>query len=191
MNYILWKGISSETIRGLLIAELPSITKPQIRTEITEIEGRDGDIVDKIGYYAYDKEVKIGLMPKCDIDEIIEYFSGKGDLVFSNEFDKIYKAEIIDRIDFERVIRLKKAKVKFHVQPFKYKFGEIPTELDVTTETSLMVKNVGLEQSKPIFTLWGSRVVEIQINTFGTFQVDFKTDEYLTVIAKRIEKSSW
>ena len=50
----------------------------------------------------------------------------------------------------------------------------------------LTVNNVGLENSKPIITLWGSGVIEISINTVGTFQLDFSInpdvpDEYLTV----------
>lgn len=120
MNYIVLNGTKSTTINGLLISELPPITKPAIRTEIEEIDGRDGDIVTKLGYAAYDKELTIGLYGEYDIDEVIQYFDSEGTVTFSNEPDKYYNYQIIDQIDFERLIRFKTATVTMHVQPFKY-----------------------------------------------------------------------
>ena len=70
MNYIVLNGIKSNTINGLLISTLPSITKPKIRTEAEEIPGRDGDIVTKLGYSAYDKSFEIGLFGNYDVDEV-------------------------------------------------------------------------------------------------------------------------
>ena len=53
MNFITLNGIRSDSVKGLLISELPPVVKPQQRTEIEEIDGRDGDIVTKLGYSAY------------------------------------------------------------------------------------------------------------------------------------------
>ena len=58
-DYIILNGTSSQTIPGLLIQNLPPISKPRQRVEIEEIDGRDGDIVTYLGYGAYDKEFKI------------------------------------------------------------------------------------------------------------------------------------
>lgn len=122
MLYIELNGKSSLDVQGLLIQSLPPITKPKMRTETTEIDGRDGDIVTRLGYSAYDRDVSIGLSWNYDIDEVIQYFveNDKGTVLFSNEEDKLYKYEILDQIDFEKLIRFKTAKVKFHVQPFKH-----------------------------------------------------------------------
>lgn len=119
MNYITINGIRSDTVRGLLIQSLPPITKPKMRTSIEEIDGRDGDVITKLGYSAYDKEVSIGLYGDFDIDDCIKFFDSEGNVVFSNEPDKYYRFTIIDQIDFERLIRFRTATVKFHVQPFK------------------------------------------------------------------------
>ena len=73
-DYIILNGVNSNTISGLLISTLPSISKPKIRTQTEEIDGRDGDIVTKLGYSAYDKEIEIGLYGNYDTDEVIEYF---------------------------------------------------------------------------------------------------------------------
>lgn len=120
MNYVILNGVKSTTIQGLLIQSLPPISKPLMRTQIEEIDGRDGDIVTKLGYSAYDKEMSIGLFGDYDVDEVIQFFSSEGTVIFSNELGKFYKYEIIEQIDFERLIRFKTATVTFHVQPFKY-----------------------------------------------------------------------
>lgn len=120
MNYIILNGVKSTTVKGLLIQELPPISKPQMRTSIETIDGRDGDIVTKLGYAAYDKQITIGLYGDYDVDDVIRYFDSEGDVIFSNELDKYYHYQIIQQIDYERLIRFRTAKVKMHVQPFKY-----------------------------------------------------------------------
>ena len=128
-NYIILNGVNSNTITGLLISTLPPITKPKIRTQTEEIDGRDGDIVTKLGYSAYDKELEIGLYGDFNIDDVIAYFNSEGTVTFSNEPDKFYNYQIVDQIDYEKLIRFKKAKVKMHVQPFKYPLEETPVEI--------------------------------------------------------------
>ena len=120
INYIELNGEKSTDVKGLMIQSLPPITKPKVRTSIEEIDGRDGDIVTRLGYAAYDKEVSIGLHGDFDIDDAIAFFDSDGEVVFGNERDKYYRYQILDQIDFERLIRFRTAKVKMHVQPFKY-----------------------------------------------------------------------
>ena len=119
-NYIVLNGNISTNIGGLLIQSLPPISKPLMRTEIEEIDGRDGDIVTTLGYSAYNKEFDIGLYGDFDINEVIQYFSSEGTVTFSNEPDKYYNYQILEQIDFERLLRFRTATVKMHVQPFKY-----------------------------------------------------------------------
>ena len=120
IGYIELNGEKSTSVNGLIIQSLPPITKPKVRTSKEEIDGRDGDIVTRLGYAAYDKEVSIGLHGDYDIDDAIAFFDSEGEVVFGNEPDKYYHYQIIDQIDFERLIRFRTAKVKMHVQPFKY-----------------------------------------------------------------------
>lgn len=120
INYIELNGEKSTGVNGLIIQSLPPITKPKMRTSIETIDGRDGDVVTKLGYSAYDKEVSIGLHGDFDIDDAIAFFDSEGEVVFGNEPDKYYRYQILDEIDFERLVRFRTAKVKMHVQPFKY-----------------------------------------------------------------------
>lgn len=120
MSYVVLNGVKSTTVNGLLIQSLPPITKPKMRTNIETIDGMDGDIVTKLGYSAYDREITIGLYGDYNVDDVIRYFDSAGDAIFSNEPDKYYRYQIIEQIDYERLIRFRTAKVKMHVQPFKY-----------------------------------------------------------------------
>lgn len=120
INYIELNGEKSTSVKGLIIQSLPPISKPKMRTSIETIDGRDGDIVTKLGYAAYDKQLSIGLHGDFDIDDAISFFDSEGEVVFGNEPDKYYRYQILDQIDFERLIRFRTAKVKLHVQPFKY-----------------------------------------------------------------------
>lgn len=150
MNYIILNGKRSDQIKGLLIQSLPTIMKPLVRTEIEEIEGRDGDIVTKLGYSAYDREMLIGLHGNYDIDEVIEYFDSEGTVIFSNEVDKYYKYEIIEQIDFERLARFRQATVVFHVQPFKFSSVD-----NIFTKSNNYLNILNGHYRQGTVTMWG------------------------------------
>ena len=124
MNSIEFKGVSSTTIDGLLICEMPPISKPPMRVRETMVDGRHGSICEDLGYSSYDKSVSIGLHGAFDIDKVIKFFSGEGDIVFGNEPNKVYHGKVIGRIDYNRLLRFRKANVTFRVQPFKHKYRE-------------------------------------------------------------------
>lgn len=171
-NYMILNGTSSETIQGLLIQSLPPISKPLIRTEIEEIDGRDGDIITTLGYSAYEKSISIGLSYNYDIDEVIQYFNSSGTVVFSNEEDKYYNYQILEQIDFNRLIRFKTATVRMHVQPFKYSVTDNSKTFSITDSTSLIqIRNAGNIYSKPILTITGSGNIGIYLNGVQIFAI--------------------
>lgn len=138
-NYIILNNKNSNTISGLIIQELAPISKPLQRTQVETIDGRDGDIVTPLGYAAYNKKIKIGLYGDFDINEIIAYFATKGTAIFSNEPDKYYNYQILDQIDYERLVRFRVATVTMHVQPFKYS----ATDGTITVDSSDTVSGEG------------------------------------------------
>ena len=173
MNSIILNGISSTTIQGLLIQNLPPITKPRIRAEAEEIDGRDGDILTLLGYGAYDKEFQIGLYGNFDIDQIIEYFNSSGTVTFSNEPDKYYNYQIVEQIDFEKLLRFKTATVIMHVQPFKYSLADNSKTFSISQgTTSVAIRNMGNIYSKPIITLTGSGTINLYLNQIQAFVIN-------------------
>lgn len=74
MPFVILNGKSSDNVPGLLIQNVPPISKPEIRVNTEEIDGRDGDITTYLGYKAYDKSFDIGLLNKSDVDKVIEFF---------------------------------------------------------------------------------------------------------------------
>ena len=188
MNYIILNGKISTNITGLLIQNLPPISKPLMRSEIEEIDGRDGDIVTKLGYSAYDKTFQIGLYDDFDIDEIIAFFNSEGTVTFSNEEDKYYNYQILEQIDFEKLLRFRTATVKMHVQPFKYSTQDSYKSFDIsTTPETIEIRNVGNIYSKPILTVYGSGVVNISLNGSQVFMIDLTNDDSVTIDTSKME----
>lgn len=187
MNYIILNGQSSEDIQGLIIQSLPPISKPAIRANIEEIDGRDGDLVTKLGYSAYDKEISIGLSYNYDIDEIISFFNSEGTVTFSNEDEKYYNYQILNQIDFEKLLRFKTATVTMHVQPFKYSTTEGVRTFSIDEGNSINISNHGNYISKPIMTITGTGTINLSLNNYQIFVIELGTNEQITIDTNLME----
>ena len=181
MNYIIWNNKDSRDIKGLLISELPPITKPKMRAKETVIDGVDGSIIEELGYESYDKSIAVGLKIGADVDKVIEYFTGNGEIVFSNEPDKYYVARIINSIDYLRLLRYRVANVTFRVQPFKYNRVEVAREA-TSERQSMIVENLGNHTSKPIITIKGSGTVYLKLNDNDICNYTFPVGEDTVVL---------
>lgn len=172
MDYIIINGKKSTLINGLIITSLPPVTKPKIRYTAEEIDGVDGDVINKLGYGAYDKTFTIGLSYNYNVDDVIEYLNTEGQITFSNEPDKYYNFTTLNQIDFEKLIRFKTAKITIHVQPFKYSTIESTKNYDFSSDNqSLIVRNNGNIYSKPIITLFGNGTIELSLNGKQVFTI--------------------
>lgn len=185
-NYVIQNGMDSRYIKGLLIQELPPISKPQMRTSIEQIDGLDGDIITRLGYSAYDKKMKIGLFGDYDIDDIISFFNTSGTVIFSNEPERYYRYDILDAIDYERLIRFRTAEITYHVQPFKYSTVEKLKVFDSPSGT-ITVRNNGNYVSKPIIHIKGSGTINLSLNGVQLFRIDLSTANSITIDTEKLE----
>lgn len=183
--YIIINGVSSKSVGGLLIQNLPAISKPKIRTSVEEIDGRDGDIVTTLGYAAYDKTFDIGLYGDYNVDDIIDFFNvTSGKVTFSNEIDKYYNFAIYNQIDLERLVRFRKAKVTMHVQPFKYSATDSPISNDYpsgTTNSTIKVRNKGNIVSKPTLSITGEGYIYVYLNSTQVFTINLATETTIII----------
>lgn len=187
MSYIIFKNIDSRNVKGIIISELPPITKPKMRVRIDTIDGKDGSETVNLGFEAYTKTVKIGLTRGYDIDNIIAWLHGEGEIQFSNEPDKVYRVKVHDAIDFERLLRFRTADVKFYTQPFKYSATERTKTLNVTGLSTTEIRNAGNYFSKPIITVTGTGTINISVNGVQKCVLNLGTNESITLDADKQE----
>ncbi len=185
-NYVIQNGKDSRYLKGLLIQELPPITKPLMRTSIEQIDGRDGDVITRLGYSAYDKKMKIGLFGDYDIDDIITYFNSSGTVIFSNEPEKYYLYDILDTIDYERLMRFRTAEITYHVQPFKYSNIEKLKAFSNPT-SAITVRNNGNYVSKSVIHIKGTGIINLSLNGVQLFRIDLSTTNSITIDTGRLE----
>lgn len=177
-----FKNINSDDIEGLIICSEPPISSSALNIKETTIDGRNGAIIEKLGYKTYIKTVEIALKRNANVDDIISFFSGEGDLIFKNEIDKVYQGAIYERIDLERLLRFRKGKVKFYCQPFKYKRN------DTYTSITDIVTNVGNIKSQPIIRLEKGTSASAELTVGGTrFKYTFlENDTYVEIDCEKM-----
>ena len=180
MDNFIFKDISSESF-NIIVNSLPTISKPAMRVQETVIDGVDGSIIEELGYENYEKKVKITIT-KNNIDEIIKWLNGEGDLVLSNEPDKYYKAKVIGQINFDRLMKYQPTEIIFRVQPFKYEHQEEITNSSIEDVTEIVVVNKGNYISKPIIKITGSGTIVFTINGNALFNYTFPDGEDTVII---------
>lgn len=182
MNYIILNDISSQTIQGLVIQELPPITLSPMRVQIETIDGKDGDISTYLGRDAYDKTIRIGLSRVHDIDAVIGFFANNmnGEVIFSNEPDKYYRYEITEQIDFEKLVRFRQALVILHVQPYKYKVGEMQI-VSTSGFNNITIDNEGNAPAFPIVTIYGQGDIDVYLENIQILSMSMGDYEYITI----------
>lgn len=168
--WVLINDKPSYGVQGLIITSLPPVSKPKMRYNSEEIDGRDGDIITTLGFQAYDKTVGIGLHGAFDIDKVIEYFATSGNVTFSNEPDKIYAFQQLEAIDFERLVRFRTADVKFHVQPYKRSTLQ-RVKTFAGSDAQAVVVNAGNVQAAPIITIKASGNVGLWLDNVQVLKI--------------------
>lgn len=179
MNYFTFGNFDSRNHDKIVVESLPPISSSPIRYTQIQIDGRDGDVIERNGRAAYEKNVVFGTTPGVDIDLILSQLNGSGNLVLSNEPDKYYKAEVLDAVVFEKYGRFKKCACKFHTQPYKYALQS--TELTYSG-VEVSATNMGSASALPIITMVGNSAAALYINGNEVFSYNFQTANDSVVI---------
>lgn len=144
---------------------LPERISPKRRYEAIVISGRHGTLTATDGTFeTYILQAEFILKDISKIDKICSHFKGEGDLIFSDNESRKYKARVNNKIEFSRIIRsLKRFAVEFEVQPFMYEAA--PSNLTLTEPTSIL--NIGTFESEPIITVYGQGDITLTINNLN------------------------
>lgn len=174
--WFIWNSESSLD-HGLWISELPAPTRAEERTEEVEIPGRAGALLCREGddvHRAYVKECLVTARADADYADILTWLSGTGTVIFSNEQDRVYEAQIAAEVTFIRISNsLKQAKIPFRVNPHK---GQYPPETDITLTADGTIVNPGTVASRPLVTVTFTDSCTV---AFGDTEMTFtaKTEE--------------
>ncbi|AMJ40702.1 hypothetical protein [Anaerotignum propionicum] len=117
-------------------------------------------------------------MDRSRIDDVCAWLNGYGEVIFSSEPDKVYRAFIKNQIPFNNILlNLNDFLVQFDCFPFKYSVDKADEEITLTTATTIY--NQGTIYSEPIITVYGTGNVTITIH--GTAYAISEIDGYVTI----------
>lgn len=127
-----------------------------------------------------EKIVECALMDIKKIDAVSEWLTGKGDLIFSNEPDKVYRALFIKDINYAKAGAFggrKKFTLSFDCQPFKYAVDTENHNLRFTFPATFYGK--GTYKAAPVITVYGNGDINLIINDRELLLTDI--DGYITI----------
>lgn len=162
-QYFIWNGIKS-TDMGVIMLKAPPVSIPQRRVSEIKVSGRNGVLHEDDKTYAnYTKEAECHVMDRSQIDNVCGWLTGFGEVTFSSEPDKVYRAYIKNQISFGSILKnINDFLIQFDVQPFKYRANPFRDDLELTAPT--IIRNGGTVYSEPIITVYGSGDIILSIN---------------------------
>ena len=167
---ITFKNITADSL-DVVVNKLPPYKMPAVKTEVITLEGKDGNIVQSLGYDSYILPCVITLNDLTKIDSVIAWLSGSGNLVRDNDSTKYVYASIYNEIDYNSLIKKLPTKFEFYVaNPFRY----LITEANTTITEPATYANTGTYFSLPLLKITGTGEVTITINT-RSFTLNFDT----------------
>lgn len=174
-SYFIWKGINSLD-KNIMVNKLPDFEMPEANIEKITIPGRDGFLTQDDGTYQGQIKPCECSLDNGNIDDISSWLTGSGEVTFSNEPNKKYKAVIINKIPFSKIIPIfHKFIIQFDCQPKKYS-TENPI---ITLNASGTISNPGSANSKPVIKLYGTGNIDLTINNTAINLTNI--DGYVTI----------
>jgi phage-related protein len=179
--YFVWKGISSLD-KNIMVTKLPDFERPEANIDKITIPGRDGFLTQDDGTYQGTIKTCECSLDNGNIDDINSWLTGSGEVIFSNEQDKKYKAVIINKIPFSKIIPIfHNFVIQFDCQPKKYSIDNTI----ITLNAPETIFNPGSANSKPILKLYGTGTIDLTINDTAINLTNI--DGYVTIDSELID----
>lgn len=174
---MIFKNVDARSL-DVLIKSLPSVTRPALRKEIIEIDGRDGYLSRPLGYKYIKKEVSLIFQDDSRMYEIMAWLNGIGPLILDNEPEVYYEAEIDEEsliISEDQIGKYKRIDCIFLCQPFKKKINDSPIHL----KKNGYVFNSGNMVCQPKIKIEGNGMITFKLNGKEIFSIN--VDGYVYV----------
>ena len=179
-----FKGVDSREM-GVIVTAMQETVRAERRIESITVAGRNGSLhTDEGVYESYDRTMECALIKRAKMDEITAWLVGSGEMTFSTEPDKVFRASIYNKISVADMIYLYNSfLLQFRVQPFKYSVNAAGDALELTAPTT--IRNSGTVYSEPIITVFGSGDVTLTIN--GADFPLYGVEESITIDSEMME----
>lgn len=168
MPYFIFNNTKSTDL-GVIIKELPPITKSEKDIDSFSISGRNGNLyIDNGTYKTKTYKIQCILMDETKINNLKSLLDGVGVLELSTEPNIEYKALVKNQIDFDKYVKyLKEFTINFELNPIGYS-----KQLTTNTYTANSTFNVGgTFNVSPLLTITGVGTISlnnIQIQVLET-----------------------
>lgn len=176
MNNISWKE-NTFISKGVVIENIPTITKPKKRITTYTIPGRNGVL--NVDEGTYDP---ISLTLNChfqdgnaNILELNNWLDGFGKL--SLDGIKYYEGIINNNIPYEQITNFKKFQINFQLNPIQKKIIPTTNVIDISEATNT-IEVGGTTNTYPTITIEGEGQLIVRINEI-TFTLDNADGEYI------------
>ncbi len=147
MNYFIFNGKNSKD-KGIIITEMPQISKPAKRVDKITVPGRNGVIYQEDNSYeSIVIQIKCALIEEnININQIKKWLDGEGRLILSTSPYVFYNANIINKIDYKSIANIiHEFPLELELQPFSYTIEEYTEEIINTTEHSFIIQEATAE----------------------------------------------
>lgn len=148
---------------ALVVQNLTRRKRAEERIERHTVEGRSGQIIDRLGTFeSYEREVTFANFEKDKVRDINKWLSGNGILRTSVDPDGFFYADVIDVMERNPLGCCRNSmKVTFLVEPFFYlERGRHP----IKTNKSISIYNLGTIYSEPVIKVYGNGSGRLSIN---------------------------
>ena len=116
-----FKGIASNDMQVVIEEEEHFIARASQRYEITEIEGRDGAIFNKLGYSVVERPIYVQCLNISKIDDILAWLNGEGEFEYKG---RKTTARFYSQLEPQRSSCIRIIDTTFIRDPFWYKADE-------------------------------------------------------------------
>ena len=154
-----FKNISSSEMGVICEEEKNLISRASHRFEEIVVEGRNGSIINDLGYSNKEKTMNLFITKPDKINDILSWLNGSGIFEYDNKYTTALFLDVAEPI---RTASIKTLEIPFKMNPFWYKLND-----DYIEATDSIIINEGNTDSAPLIKIYKNTSDEIDISING------------------------